>query len=209
MAKTEKIDLLSPRVFFQNLAKSNVPPVVLFINCKGGLWEKAIRKLRQELLGDHWNMHYTELEGKEASFTEITNRLLTTPLMVTRRMVVVKEVEEFWKSLGKKREDLITFLSSYTGKNMLVLAANGDLDMPSYSRKTHPLVSLVNKQGMIVTTKPRNREELRRWVIREIQKAKLETDPSFVEWLVEESVGNVGFIENEIEKKVVSTTMKI
>jgi len=200
----EKRRVLSPRSFFQHISKGEIPSIVLFINCKGGLWDKAITRLREDLLGEQWKMHYAEFEGKEASLEEISNKLLTTPFMGMRRIVVVREAEEFWKSLGKKREDLLKFLSSYKGKNLLALAANGDLDVLSPSRKTHPLASLVTSKGIIVTMKPKNKTELRQWIEREMSKAGVEKDPAFVDWLIEESEGNVGFIENEIEKRALS-----
>ncbi len=201
MAKAEKINILSPRSLFQLVAKEKLPPFILFINCKGGLFQKTIERLREELLGPNWKVNYTEIEGKDASYSELTGMLLTTPFMAKRRMVVVKEAEEFWKSLGKEKERLAEFLSSYGGKNLLVIAANGDLNLSSFKTKTHPFAKVAASKGVIVTMKPRNREELRQWVLREIKKAGLEPDPAFVEWLVEESEGNVGFIENEIAKR--------
>jgi len=159
MARGSAIKVLSPRAFFQALTKGEVPPMVLFVNCEGGLWEKAIDRLKRDLLGEQWKMHYTELEGKEATFSELTNRLLTIPFMSQRRVVVVKEVEEFWKSLGKQKEDLLGFLKSYKGKNVLVLSAGGDLDLFARSRKTHPLVDILNNKGTIVTLKPKTGSE--------------------------------------------------
>ncbi len=196
--------MLSPRAFFQTIAKGETPSVVLFVNCKGGLWDKAIDRLKKDLLGEHWQMHYTELEGKETTISELSSRLLTTPFMATCRLVVVKEVEEFWKSLGKQKEELLEFLNSYNGKNVLVLSANSDLDLFARSRKTHPLAELTSSRGAVVTLKPKTGTELRQWVVREIQRAGLEPEPAFVDWLVEESGGNVGFIENEIEKRALS-----
>ncbi len=195
---------MSPRAFFRSISRGEVPSMVLFINCKGGLWKRAITRLRQELLGEQWGMHYAEFEGKEATVDELSSRLLTTPFLGTRRMVVVKEAEELWKGLGKNRDHLIRFLSSYQGNNLLVLAADGDMELMTPSRKTNPLASLVASKGLVVTMKPKTREELRQWIERELERAGLEKDPAFVDWLVEESGGNVGFVENEVEKRLLT-----
>jgi DNA polymerase III delta subunit len=200
MAKAEKVDVLSPRSFFQRISKEELASLLLFVNCKGGFFYKVIERLREEVLGSSWKVHYTELAGKEATYSELTRMLLTTPFMGKRRMIVVKETEEFWKSLGKQRDDLVKFLSSYRGSNVLLLAANGDLDLFSLKSKVHPLVQVFAYKGVVVTMKPRNREELRQWVMRELKRAGVEPDVAFMEWLVEESDGNVGFIENEIAK---------
>ncbi len=204
MNPKKRIAVISPKVFFGELSKGEVPPVVLFINCKGGMWERAITRLREEVLGSQWNMHYAELEGKEVALSELSNRLLTTPFMGARRMVVVKGVEDMWKSATKQREEVLKFISSYKGKNLLVLAADGDLGLLSPSPKAHPLAEAASQRGSIVTLKPKNREELRQWIERELQRAKIAYDPAFVEWLMEESGGNVGFVESEIEKRILT-----
>jgi len=169
--------------------------------------DRTFKLIKEQVLGENWELNWTVLEGKKSTPEELEEALATVPFASSKRVVVLREVLDFWKSWGKSQgERIIQAFIHPPPHTLLILHQTGKLKEKGENRKRKGkdpgqwlMENLKDTQAVVVDFTG-TRQELERWVKRQLKKEGLPVDQEAVEWLLDVSQEKMALLETELEK---------
>ena len=125
-----------------------------------------VRRLVDELAGDHPELSVEDFWGDEVDLDAVTNACVTPPFLVPRRVVVLRDAGRF------STEDLaplLAYLENPMATTALVIGAGG-------GRLATKLVAAVKRVGHVVSTGAGR--DTRGWIEHRLKEAPLRVDPA-------------------------------
>ncbi|RLD96245.1 MAG: DNA polymerase III subunit delta [Aquificota bacterium] len=192
---------LSPREFSSRIKKGTLPSTVFFVGEEGLLMEKALQRIKEGVLGENWELNWTVLEGEKASISQLEEALSTAPFASPKRVVVLREALDFWKTWHKReRERTERALTQHAPHSLLILIHLGELEEKGMEEKI--LLETLQRSGVAVVSFTGKREALENWVKKRLAKEGLPVQQEVVDWLLDVSQGKMALLERELEKFV-------
>ncbi len=171
--------------------------------------DRALQRLKEQLLGDTWELNWAVLEGKKATLEELEEALTTVPFASSKRVVVLREVLDFWKAWAQsQRERLIKAITAHPASTILVLHHIGRLTDREERRKRKTkspgelLLEALQETDALVVDFTGSRKDLERWVKNRLKKEGIPPDQEVVDWLLDISQEKMALLEMELEKFV-------
>jgi|GEM_PF-1255002 len=199
-----------PKDFMAHI-KEALPPSVLFVGDEVTLMHKALARIREQVLGENWELNWTVLSGKEESLSCLEEAVCTVPFGASKRVVVVRHVLDLWKGCGDAdRERLVQLFISPPFHIFLVLIHEGVLsDNPRgvEEKAFQKLVGLMEEKAVLVSFVA-DRKALARWIEKCFRKEGVPLKKEEADWLLDVSQGSMVVLEQEIEKLLLSGMME-
>lgn len=180
---------------------------------------QKLRELKEKFisasLGD---TNLSIIEGKTATFDEITRQILAMPFLSKKRLVIIRNLlSEGKKSAkdgsasGREVIDKMTdFLSKTPEATVAVFVEEGVPDRRTalFKKLNKPKISHSTSSVQAQEFKLLENEALRRWVIREIEMRDAKCEPAAISKLIDYVGNDLWRMSNEI-KKLASYSKKI
>ncbi len=173
--------------------------------------ETAFVRKTLEIVKRSWGVpseSITELYGgKELSLADLSSLLFGGSLFSEESLVILKDVQGFYKTLYKKeKEQFEELLGSIPESTCFVMVQITEEDTP---KGEHPLLKVFEKvDGFAVYCRRARANELRAWLKKKLEKMGLEDD-ALVDVLIEASGGSMEVLNREIEKLVVGLSKDV
>jgi len=190
--------------FFKAFPSGELSPVYLFYGGDVRKVERAARAVEERVLGEgvpEFNADY--FYGKEADLSSVAAAARTMPMMSSRRLVVMKRVEQIKaSSLGP----LLDYLGSPNPSTVLVLTA-GELAGKKKSEEGpgSKLIQASRKAGQVVNFPSPRRNQLPALVQETARELKKKIEPSAVQLLIELAGEDPLNLEQELQKAALLT----
>ncbi|NIK73427.1 DNA polymerase-3 subunit delta [Thermonema lapsum] len=136
------------------------------------------------------------LYGKDISVGDIVNHARSFPMMYNRRLVLVKEFQAV-KDLkeSKSLKLLERYAQAPLASTVLVLCHKG-----GFFEKTKPVYKVIEKQGVVVESKPLYDNQVPKWIEQYVQSKGAKIEPAAVQLLFEQVGNNLSRLSHEIDK---------
>ena len=200
---TPVMNVVKPKDFSRLLKENKLPGTLLFIGEEVLLMDRAFHLIKERLLGEGWELNWAVLEGKKATPEELAEALATVPFASPRKVVVLKEILDFWKTWRQSHGDrLAAILTHHPQHTLLILQHVGTLEDKSKKGKNplDHLLEVFQDPSTLVVNFSGSREELEKWVKKQLKKEGIAPDQGVVNWLLDVSQEKMALLEAELEK---------
>lgn len=190
-----KVKRYSPREFSVLLKRGKLPSnLIIFAGEEVLLMEKALVLAREKLMEENWELNWDVLEGRVLGLQELEERVYTAPFACRYRMVIVREVMNFWNSNQKEWDRMGEVAERIPPYGILCLVHIGAL------KADHPFIRPFQGKGCLVNFTGRKDEKMRAWAERELKKRGCDVDEELVSLLIEKCGASYGLLKQEIER---------
>lgn len=180
-----------PEELEAELNRGRIEPVYLISGEEKCLCDQALRALKKKLLSpDMMAFNYAEFSAAANSAEEILAAVSTFPMMATRRVVVVADVESLASDAGEK---LKKYIQNPSSRSVLILLANEIDRRTSFYR-------LIKEKACVADFPKLKSAELERRAEILVRRHSLQMSAASLKKLVEMSGSDLGTLINEVEK---------
>ncbi len=164
--------------------------------------DKALQLVKEHLLGENWELNWTVLEGRSTGLEQLEEALSTAPFASPRRVVILREAMEFWKTWHKRQgERTVHALTRHPSHTLLILHQPGKMERDEgKDRESAALLEIFQEPHLKVVDFTGTRRDLERWVKKRLKKEGLPVEQEVVDWLLDVSQEKMALLETELEK---------
>jgi DNA polymerase III subunit delta len=185
---------MTPTQLLAEVAKGKFRPAYYFYGTEDYRIIEAEKFLARQFLPDlQLTTNFRRVDGRKASFAEISAELSSYPMLGERLVVAVSDIQKFtndeFERLGK--------LLLPADPNRLVIFSTPSARVP---RKDSAFLKKIVKLAEDVEFKKLTTEEAQNTIVRSLGKANLKIEMQALRLFAEAVGGNRGAIENETEK---------
>lgn len=189
--------------FVSELEQGKIAQAYLFEGKENYLKKEALGKLKEKIIPPQYiNFNYEIFSGKDSSFTEIIESLLTLPFNNRHRLIVVKEAD---KLKEKDKESLRKYLDNAVNTSCLVCIGE-EFD------KRKKFYRAFLKKGKVISFYSLWNNEVIEWIKGKVEKEGKKISPRAILYLKDKIGNDLYSLSKEIEKLVIfvhpETTIK-
>ena len=158
-----------------------------------------MKRFQKRVIGDNETFNRSVIMGSDFSVKRLSEEIDMLPVFAEKRFVLV--IDPIASKLGEKAfGELSEVLSDIPETAVVVFYYQTEELCVKEKASDKKLYTLLNKQGTVVDFSLKDEAWLIKYVISELQKASIEIDYKAAEYVVKNSNGEIGFVNNEIEK---------
>lgn len=180
-----------PSQFFRELASVPIAPVYLFMGESEFLIEEAWQALLEKIIPENARAFNGErLSALDHPMTEIANLLRGMPMFGSRRLLMVRSIEDWPKD---QRKVLENYLARPNPHACLVLTSAKRKGMES-------LEAAVSSIGKVVHFQAPSEKDIPRWLMDRAKRLGKQLSPRAASLLLEQVGPDLSILERELEK---------
>jgi DNA polymerase-3 subunit delta len=188
---------MSPAELLADVGKGKFRPAYYFHGTEDYRIIEAEKYLARQFLPDRQLLtSYRRIDGRKASFAEISAELSAYPMLGERLVVSVSDIQKF----GADDIERLGKLLMPPDPNRLVIFSTPSARAP---RKDAAILKRISNIAETVEFRKLTFDETRNQISRNLTKAGLTIEPKALQLFTEALAGNRGAIENETEKLAV------
>jgi DNA polymerase-3 subunit delta len=185
---------MSPSELLADVGKGKFRPAYYFHGTEDYRIIEAEKYLARQFLPDRQLLtSYRRIDGRKASFAEISAELCAYPMLGERLVVSVSDIQKF----GADDIERLGKLLMPPDPNRLVIFSTPSARAP---RKDAAILKRIGNIAETVEFRKLTFDETRNQISRNLTKAGLTIEPKALQLFAEAVAGNRGAIENETEK---------
>lgn len=153
---------MTPEQAIQQAQNGALRPIYLVLGEEDYLRGEVVKALREASLAEGVaGLNDDQFVAGESDVQMVLSVAKTVPMLARRRTVLVRSIERWEPTSGKKSEDALDRLAAYAQAAIpetTLILSGGKLD------KRRRLVALAKKEGWLVSCEPLGRQDLPRWI---------------------------------------------
>ena len=158
-----------------------------------------MKRFRKRVIGDNETFNRSIVQGAELSVKRLSDEIDMLPVFSEKRFVEI--IDPMASKLNDKAlEELSLLLSDIPETTVVVFYYKTEELNVKEKASDKKLYTLLNKKGTVVEFSLKDENWLIKYVISELQKSSVDCDYKAAEYVVKNSNGEIGFVNNEIEK---------
>lgn len=185
------------------VSKNKFAPIYFLFGEEDLLIEEALESIVNATVDEATrSFNYDVLNSTDNSISGLVERINSYPIMATRRVVVMKDIEKFFPAKSKQDPNplFLRYLQKPSEQTLLVItASNSDFLGKGKSAPRQPFDLIIEKANSIHFKKIYERD-LPSWITVRIKKRGRDIAPEATEALISYAGSTLRVIDNEIEK---------
>ena len=165
---------------------------------KGLYRERLIKRVVSE---EFKTFNYQKMSGKSFSPKALSEEIERLPVFGDKRITEIVDLKpsSLSDSALKELEEIFSVIPETT---IVVFYEQTEELSPKERKSDKKFIELINKYGFSVDFSLKDNPWLIKYLMNGLSKEKIEIDYATAEWIVENSSGEIAFINNEIEKLI-------
>lgn len=179
--------------FSEQFSRLKPLPVYLFSGEERFFVDEGVRAVKEKFLEEGLkDFNYDVYSASEIEAGKVIDTAETLPVMAEKRVLVVKDADEW---TAKDKEIITGYLKDPSSTTCLILTA-------SKTDKREKFYSSIEKQGAVILCQPLYKDGLRKWVIHRIRQSGKNIDKDALDILTEVAGNDILSLNNDLEKLI-------
>lgn len=179
--------------FSERFGVSKPYPVYIFSGEERFFIDEGVKVVKDKFLDAGLrDFNYDAYSAGDVDASNVINSAETLPVMAEKRVIVVKDADEWG---AKDKEIIVGYLKNPSTSTCLILTAS-KLD------KREKFFNSFDKSGVVILCQPLYKDGLKKWIIQQIRKGGKAIDKDAVDMLVEVSGNEMLSLNSDIDKLI-------
>ncbi len=179
--------------FSEKFLRLNPLPVYMFSGEERFLIDEGVRIVKAKFLEEGLkDFNYDVYSASDIGADKVIDTAETLPVMAEKRVIVVKEADEW---AAKDKEIITGYLKNPSHSTCLILTA-------SKTDKREKFFTSIEKNGVVIVCQPLYKDGLRKWVIQRLRQSGKSIDKDALDILTEVAGNDMLSLNNDLEKLI-------
>jgi DNA polymerase-3 subunit delta len=193
------VSVITDKDFFNQIKNGTYGNLYLVYGQENYQKSLYMKRFQKRVIGENETFNHSVIPGAEFSVKRLSDEIDMLPVFAEKRFVeIIDPVAS--KLNDKSLEELSGILSDIPETAVVVFYYQTENLSVKEKASDKKLYTLLSKIGTVVDFSLKDENWLIKYVVSELQKASVDCDYKAAEYVVKNSNGEIGFINNEIEK---------